>query len=347
MVPKLLFIGAINLSNSPRGGEDYKNQLIFEKLMHSNVFDTIEIDTYNWKKKPLLVANLFLKLLFSQFDSIVISASSASTYFLLKIISKIKPSILFKIHYLVIGGYFPEGIRSKRYDWKIYNNLKSIVVEGEILKKQFVSCTKLKNLQVISNFKKFDYEISLKEKERNCFKFVFIGRISKPKGILEIIEAVSILKAGNPEMNFSVDFYGPVEDKIEFPEGLSLNYMGYLDIMNNQQKSYATLSEYSCMLFPTHWKGEGFPGVIIDAYIAGLPVIATDWSMNKEVVIHGETGLIVPIQDVNALAMAMLQVLQNPELVKKMSDNSLKKANNFHIDVVWPQIDKLIYKSYA
>jgi phytoene dehydrogenase-like protein len=106
--------------------------------MQSTIFHTIEIDTYKWKKKPLLIANLFFKLIFNQFDSIVISASSASTYLLLKGISKIKPSILFKIHYLVIGGYFPEGIRTKRYDWKIYNNLKSVVVEGEILKNRII-----------------------------------------------------------------------------------------------------------------------------------------------------------------------------------------------------------------
>jgi glycosyltransferase involved in cell wall biosynthesis len=113
--------------------------------------------------------------------------------------------------------------------------------------------------------------------------------------------------------------------------------------MNKQQESYATLSEYSCMLFPTYWQGEGFPGVIIDAYIAGLPVIATGWNMNKEVVEVGKTGLIVPIQDAKALALAMLKMMQNPELVKKMSENSSGKAKNYHIDAVWPKVEKLIY----
>ncbi len=134
---RILFIGAINLSNPPKGGEEYKNQLILEKLVQTNIFNTFEnvaIDTYNWKRKPLLIAKLFFNILFIQFDSVVISASSGSTYLLLKIINKIKSSILHKIHYLVIGGYFPEGIKCKRYDWEIYLNLKSVVVEGEILK---------------------------------------------------------------------------------------------------------------------------------------------------------------------------------------------------------------------
>jgi glycosyltransferase involved in cell wall biosynthesis len=113
--------------------------------------------------------------------------------------------------------------------------------------------------------------------------------------------------------------------------------------MNNQQESYEILSKYSCMLFPTYWQGEGFPGVIIDAYIAGLPVIATDWNMNKEVVVDGVTGLIVPIKDASALSKAMLKLLQNPEMVKNISNNSLKMAKDFHIDNVWPDLEKLIY----
>lgn len=338
---QILFIGAINLSNSPRGGEEYKNQLILEKILLPNIFKIVTIDTFNWKRKPLLIAKLFLNLLFKKFDSVVISASSASTYLLLKIISKIKPSTLHKTHYLVIGGYFPEGIKNKRYDWQIYRNLKSVVVEGEILKNVLLGYSELNNIIVIPNFKKFDKSLILKDKNDSIFNFVFIGRISKAKGILEIIEAVRLLKLENRELNFTVDFYGPIEEEIEFPGSLPLAYKDYLDIMNNQQESYATFAEYSCMLFPTYWKGEGFPGVIIDAYIAGLPVIATDWNMNKEVVEDGETGLIVPIQDANALALAMLKMMQNRELVKKMSASSLKKAKDFHIDTVWPQIEKL------
>ena len=120
---RLLFIGAINISNSPKGGEEYKNQLILEKLNASCIIHSIAIDTYQWKKKPISIVKLFFYLLFQDFDSVVISASSASTFLLLQIISKIKLSILRKTHYLVIGGYFPEGIRSTRYDWKIYQNL--------------------------------------------------------------------------------------------------------------------------------------------------------------------------------------------------------------------------------
>ena len=213
----------------------------------------------------------------------------------------------------------------------------------EILKEQLLSYSKLSNVRVIPNFKKFESKLSHNAKESGIFKFVFIGRISKPKGILEIIEASSILIKENSILDFQVHFYGPRAEDIEFPENLPIVYKGYLDIMNNQQASYETLSDYSCMLFPTYWQGEGFPGVIIDAYVASLPIIATDWNMNKEVVEDGKTGMIITIKDSKALASAMLKMMENPEMVATMSQNSLNKAKAYHIDAVWPKIEKLIF----
>jgi glycosyltransferase involved in cell wall biosynthesis len=340
---KTLFIGAINISNSPKGGQEYKNQLIIQKLYETDVFQTTVIDTYKWKIKPWIIAKLFFSLIFTELDSILISASSASTFSLLKIIAKIKPAILHKTNYLVIGGYFPEGIKSKRYDWKIYENLKFVVVEGEILKDQLLSSSELKNIIVIPNFKNFEINLALKEKDITIYKFVFIGKMSKFKGIYEIIDAVRVLKSLNSALNFSVDFYGPLLEEIKLPKDLPLIYKGYLDIMNNQKISHEILSEYLCMLHPTYWMGEGFPGVIIDAYVAGLPVITTDWNMNKEVVEDGVTGIIIPIQDSSALAGAMLKMIENSELGATMSQNSMIKAKAYHIDVVWPEIEKLIF----
>lgn len=337
---KILFVGATNSANSPNGGEEYKNQLFIEKLESTYQLEPIIIDTYQWKKKPFLIVNLFYYLYFKNVDSIVISASSASTYLLLKILNKLKPSILRKINYFVIGGYFPEGIKTKSYDWKVYEQLKSVVVEGQVLRTQLFECSELKNIFVVPNFKKFDLTFKPNIKNVSRFKFVYLGRISRAKGIVEIIEAVEILKKN--EHDFEVDFYGPVEDEINCPHDLPINYEGYLNIMNEPLNSYNLLSEYSCMLFPTFWQGEGFPGVIIDAYIAGLPVIASDWNMNSELIEDGETGFLVPLQNAKMLADKMLELIENPELVMKMRMNSLAKAKDYHIDSVWPQFEKII-----
>jgi glycosyltransferase involved in cell wall biosynthesis len=58
---------------------------------------------------------------------------------------------------------------------------------------------------------------------------------------------------------------------------------------------------------------EGFCNALIEAMAAGKPVVATDVGGNGEAVVHGETGLIVPARDAQALAAAMIDVLQRPD----------------------------------
>lgn len=336
---RLVFIGAINQGNLPKGGEEYKNQILINKI--SVPFNDAKIiDTYQWTKSPKVWWNLFLNVFIKRVDNVIISASSVSTYRLLNLMRWVKPSLLRKTTYLVIGGYFPEGIRLKRFDWRYYKNLKNVVVEGDLLRKSVLANSGLSNVKVVPNFKSFpNLLIQSNEKLENNFRFVFVGRISKGKGVSEILEAAEILNKTNKE--FEVDFYGPIEENF----GLETNnskYSGFLDFQKDPEKAYSKLSEYDCMLFPTYWKGEGFPGVIIDAFVAGLPVIATDWNMNTEIIEDGVNGFIIEPKSSKALAEKMDYVMRNREELVKISENNLARAKDYHIDKIWPQILELL-----
>ncbi len=343
---RILFIGAVNKGQLPAGGEEYKNQLLVKRLWLDSRLTVV--DTFNWKKNPIVLFKLLLFIWFFNYDKIVISASSASTYRLVQFLNFF-PHLLSKTHYFVIGGYFPEGLKIKKYLSKYYKGLKSIVVEGEILKDQILKVDQLQNVSVISNFKEFDLW-NLKSTADfllNTKRFVFISRISKSKGVDTIFEAVKILNLEGLKGSFIIDFYGKIESEFEFEfrQGLldtGSNYMGYLDLMNHTAEAYKTLNKYDVMLFPTYWMGEGFPGVIIDAFVSGLPVIATDWNMNKELIEEEETGMIIPIKDGMALASAMSRFIIEDNLSLRMSKNCSEKAAQFHIDKVWHQIQKVL-----
>ncbi len=335
---KLVFIGAINQGNPPKGGEEYKNQLLIEKVNQS--FNQAQIiDTYRWLKKPQVWCSLIENILFQNPDIILISASSVSTYRLLKFISWIRPSLIKKTTYLVIGGYFPEGIKTKIFNWKMYQSLRNVILQGQTLFNIIVNHSELKNLHVISNFKSFPGNIELFKSKNLMFKFVFVGRISEGKGVKEILEAINILSQTNN--GFEVDFYGPIEDNFNLETDNSM-YRGFLDFQHDPEIAYSKLSEYDCMLFPTYWKGEGFPGVVIDAFVAGLPVIATDWNMNTEIIEDGINGFIIESKSSKALADKMKFVIDNREELKKISENNLARAKDYHIDKIWPQIMELL-----
>ena len=336
---KLLFIGGINQGNLPRGGEEYKNQLLTLKIANSWLKAKI-IDTYQWQKRPSTWFNLIYHVVFSHWDSVLISASSVSTYQLLKFINLISPSLIKKTTYLVVGGYFPEGIRDKRFDWKIYQGLKNIIVQGETLKGVLIANSNLKNIKVLPNFKEFPVLEFNKSRSSGIFRFVYVGRISKTKGINEIMEAIESISQKS-EINFIVDFYGPMDDKFDFTNQ-STKYNGFLDFQRKPEKSYEALSGYDCMLFPTYWQGEGFPGVVIDAFVCGLPIIATDWNMNAEIIKDEVNGFIIPPMDSKALAEKMKFVMGHKDVLSEISLNNINRSKEYHIDKNWDKIKQLL-----
>lgn len=337
---KILLIGAVNTGNKPNGGEEYKNQLLCSYLAGNYELKTI--DTYHWQYNPGILLNLLYCLIFIKFDFIIISASSLSTYRLLKFIHYMSPKLKVKIIYSVIGGYYPEGIRDGYYNKKYYESICFILVEGNSLRNILADSGLKQNVMVVPNYKPID---GLLVKPQGLAsgknRFVFISTISIEKGVNTIFQAIEYLLKQKATENFTIDFYGPIDEnyKREFEDKLQLHhkycrYLGYLDIMGDPQGSYEKLAEYSAMLFPTIYKGEGFPGVILDAYIAGLPVIASDWHMNNEVVRHGKTGLLVTPDSPKQLAEAMLWTMKNPEEVKIMRSNSHNLAASYDVKYV-------------
>ena len=60
----------------------------------------------------------------------------------------------------------------------------------------------------------------------------------------------------------------------------------------------------------------------------GVPVVATSVGAFPEIIKHGETGLLVPSGDPEALAGAIIQLLQNPGLCQKLRKNGLRDAGD-------------------
>lgn len=81
---------------------------------------------------------------------------------------------------------------------------------------------------------------------------------------------------------------------------------------------------------------EGMPLVLLEAHASGLPIVATDVGGNGEIVLHGETGFLVPPGDSDALASAMLQLMKIPDEERRRMGWKGRKhiVENFSIDRV-------------
>jgi len=338
---KVLFIGGIGLGHLPKGGEEYKNQVLLRKFQEH--VSCTAIDTVKWKKDPMVILQLLFHLFFRSYDNILISASSKSVYQLLRLLSFF-PHLLRKTSYFVIGGFFPEAVEKGIYKISVYQNLKAVVLEGRILQEPLLKAG-LTNTVIIPNFKFFP-EVMPPERSTSHCRFVFLSKICREKGAHLVLEAVDQLNREGLELQFEVDLYGVIDEGYSesFFAGLSRNvrYKGLMDLINDTSAAYAELAAYDCLLFPTRWKGEGFPGVVIDSFVAGLAVIATDWNMNRELVKEGETGLLIETENALQLADSMRKLMHDHILLTSMGRRAREAAPSYHINGVWPAIKNVL-----
>ena len=141
--------------------------------------------------------------------------------------------------------------------------------------------------------------------------FLYLGHVRPCKGVREIIEAAKLCT------DVSIDIYGPLRNGIvesEFEVSKNLKYLGPVE----PSQVLGTMRKYDALLIPTHCKTEGYPGVILEAYCAGIPVIATDWNAIGEIVENEESGLLVKPRCHNSLAEAMHRISQDTKLWSRL-----------------------------
>ncbi|MCK4810113.1 MAG: glycosyltransferase [Candidatus Omnitrophica bacterium] len=101
-------------------------------------------------------------------------------------------------------------------------------------------------------------------------------------------------------------------------------------------------------IFVLSSKREGLPVVILEAMASSLPVVATDVDGNAEVVIHGETGLVVPSGRPDLLAGALCELTRDLDISKKMGEKGRKRIEEFftfeHMVSEYQDIYKSIFK---
>jgi glycosyltransferase involved in cell wall biosynthesis len=146
---------------------------------------------------------------------------------------------------------------------------------------------------------------------------VFAGQIKREKGVFDIIESFSGMD------RFSCDLYGPVldRDRAEFFDALAkrpnVRYRGIVE----PAEVRGIIGSYDLLLLPSYHAGEGYPGVILEAFAAGVPVVASRWKSIPELVDDGERGLLVPVGDPASIRGALERLEREPELYRRMCCN--------------------------
>ena len=127
-----------------------------------------------------------------------------------------------------------------------------------------------------------------------------------------------------------IDFYGQKTDTY-FDE--YLNDIGMYQYKGVLQPNdvIPTLKQYDALIFPSHYDGEGCPGILVEALSASLPIIASDWKYNNEFVTNGDNGFLCSTFDPNEYVEAIKVLLLNKTILKRMAENAYEKSGEFSV----------------
>jgi glycosyltransferase involved in cell wall biosynthesis len=148
--------------------------------------------------------------------------------------------------------------------------------------------------------------------DRPTPRMVAVGRMKAPKDFMTLVRAVAVL--GDEELETLVVGDGPDRDDVE-AEIRRLGLEQRVVLAGERDDVPVLLAESDVFVLSS--RSEGLPVSVLEAMAAGLPVVASDVGGLKELVVDGETGLLVPAGDEAALAAALRPLLQNRDLRRR------------------------------
>lgn len=331
---KILIIGNFENRTNIIGGQTARTRTVANSIKESDKnLNVICIDT-SYKSVHVLLKTILAAR--SSFRIIFITGEKG-LYPILSLLHYTKS--LEKTAYVVIGGWLADYIKNSRNKNLIMRlqRLKAIHVQTRSLKVKLNSIG-LTNVHFFPNYRAASDELlSHKETDGNLERVVYYSRVCKDKGIEMAIEAIDKINALIDKPIF-LDVYGPIHDNYinEFMNLLNKSsFVSYKGVLKSEE-IIPTLREYNCMLFPTHYEGEGFPGSVLESLMAGVPIIASDWKYNREIICDHETGLIFDTFSIEDLIEKITYLRKRPELVKAMSKKCILDANQYHESKVVP-----------
>lgn len=148
----------------------------------------------------------------------------------------------------------------------------------------------------------------------------FVGRLVREKGILDLLEAVRS-RSGWRLLLVGPDERGVKRDAIS-PEILaSSSNVTWMGLQADMPPLYAAMD---VVVLPSY--REGFPRSLVEASAMGIPSVATDIRGCREVVVHGETGLLVPVRAPAALRSALEALMGDAPRRRRLGLASQQRA---------------------
>ena len=152
-----------------------------------------------------------------------------------------------------------------------------------------------------------------------------VSRLIRSKGVMEFAVAAQTVRERHPEVAFLL--VGPAdEESVDRLTPTELSQLARVVTWTGARKDIpAVLAASDIFVLPSFYR-EGIPRVLLEAASMGLPIVTTDSPGCREVVEHGVNGFLVPPRDPDALAQAIMRLIEDPEMRERFGQESRQRA---------------------
>lgn len=333
---KILVLGYFSYQKNQLDGQTIKTRNILT-LLQTNLNEPYKIHFFDTEEFKVNITSFFTMLWKIMNSKMIIYLPAyGNLKYIFPFLFLICKLLRIKILYIVIGGWLYEYLGNKPLHRLFLKQIHGILAENRDVVNRMRLNYKFKNIDYCPNFRIHNYKPDNKP-NNGPFKIVFMARVMKIKGIDTVFELCRHLESKYNSGRVLIDIYGPIpdEERKYFFNNMNnhaiIEYKGVLD----PRKIYTTLSEYDILVFPTRYPGEGFPGTILDAYISGLPVIATNWRFLPEFVDDNKTGFLFDVNHPQEIFQYVDSFIDNPQTLEVFRKNALEKSKEYTSEVVW------------
>ena len=332
---KLCICGHFAFGENKLNGQTIKTKVITDALEQKlGEHSIIKIDTCGGVKSLFRLPLALAKALRSC-DNLVILPAYKGVRVITFILSFLR---LFyhgcKVHYVVIGGWLPKYVRTKFLLKRCLKaSVDTIYCETTTMIRQLAQ-SGIDNTVLMPNCKELTPITpgSLHLERHEPFRLCTFSRVMQQKGMEEAVRAVEKINVEHGREVFTLDIYGPVWPTEQewfahlqesFPP--SVHYKGTVPF----DATVEVLKDYFLLLFPTLFYTEGVPGTIIDAYAAGLPVLASRWESFSDVIDDGQTGIGYEFGSFEALYGSLEDIALHSDRIEGMRLQCIDKYQQF------------------
>jgi glycosyltransferase involved in cell wall biosynthesis len=173
---------------------------------------------------------------------------------------------------------------------------------------------------------------------------LFAGRLAPQKRVDDLLKALDLVRHVQPDVCAVIAGDGPLRSQLE-EAARAYHLDGHVRFLGHRDDVAQLLAAADLVVLPSAY--EGLPNIVLEAMQFRKPVVATSAPGTTEVVVDGQTGLLVPVGNVTLLAKAIRDITRDPALGAQMGmAGRARVETRFRADAMIAQFVRL-YETLA